>query len=358
MPKWDEQMIKRHLEKEPEHTPDYEAMWSRIQWEADNRRSGWSRDDEPEMKLAQSRKRSRKGALIALSTVAAVSIGVLGWQYTGSSVVTPVSTPSQASISPSSISLQATPDLNQPIQAQVLQQGIGLHIQQAQLKFDKEFGNSATFRLQLAGVDDVPFDFATFSKASIIDMQTSKASYTSLLGFQKDQDSTSDERFQLSRSVTQADQQSYVIKLQDLYLIQRQRTALPTNIQLNKKYDVQAGQLWSISFQKYGWSKDYKKLTIHYTSDKDITHIPDVTIALPGYTNVSNYLRLQDSIENQLISNGMEMKDNGKSIIQEFEFKQSLTQKERDNVRLYFDYGLLKQQIRGTWRIPFTVHSE
>ncbi|MEW4368869.1 hypothetical protein [Paenibacillus kandeliae] len=357
MPKWDEQTIKRHLDKEPEHTPDYEAMWSRIQWEADNRRSGWSRDDEPEMKLVESRKRSKRIAIVALSAVAAVSIGVWNWQYPGQSVGIPASIPVQASTS-SPISLKAIPDIAQPIHTQVLQQGVGLSIQQAQLHFDSDIGNRATFQLQLAGVDPLDFTFATFAKASIIDMQTNKATYSSLMGFQKDQDVTTDEQFQLSRSVTQADQQSYVIKLQDLYLIQRKHTALPANIQLNKKYDVQAGQLWSLSFQKYEWSNDNKKLTVRYTSDKDMTHIPEVTIALQGYTNIGNYLRLQDSLENQSISKSMQMGNNGKRIVQEFEFKQPLTQKERDSVRLYFDYGLLTQQIKGTWRIPFTVHSE
>ncbi len=358
MPKWDEQTVKHHMQKELIHTPDYETMWSRIQRETNNRRSGWNRNDQPDKKPTVSRQMGKKITIIAMCTAATVSIVILSWQVAQQS--TPTKMNQQAShhseltiphTQNDDISMDNVLPAMKNINIEAVQNGTGLRLNTGRFNFDSDGIESLTLNLSLFGIDTSTFDYASFAEGELVNAGNGSDVISALNGFDKAKNYFADETFVLNESANIMDNQQYLAKFKDLILIKHHSLKMPSNMQVGKPYTIHPGKKAIFSLQSRNWSENNRKLTIRYNLDKNITHIPDSTQF--NQLQAMNKLALYKNGEPMSYSSNLSFQRNG--IEQQFDFNTPITETAKKDIDFYFNYADIVQILDGQWTISFSM---
>ncbi|WP_411345770.1 hypothetical protein ACE3MZ_07180 [Paenibacillus sp. WLX1005] len=355
MPKWDEQTIKRHLDKEPEQTPDYDGMWSRIQREVDNRRSGWSRDDQPKMKQFRSQKRGRRGGVIALGVVAAIGIGVLGWQYNEQSI--PIQSTQQASYNVESAiphaqdnSLNKSLPITKNLNIESVQNGVGLRLNTGRFNVNPDGIESLTLNFSLFGIDKSTFDYASFVEGDLVNAGNGSDVISTLNGFDKAKNYFADETFSLNESANIMDKQQYLVKFKDLVLIKHHNLKLPSNMQTGKQYTIHPGEQANFLLHSLNWSDNHRKLTLRYSLDQSVIKIPDND----QFHKLQAMNKLVLRKNGELLDYSSSLTTEGDIAEQQFDFNTPMVDDQQD-IDFYFDYANIVQTLDGQWTISFSM---
>ncbi len=239
--------------------------------------------------------------------------------------------------------------------------GVGLKINTATTIGTPDELQSLKLNLSVSGLDTSKFNVASFGDASLVNQDIGSTVHTKLHGFTEPGMKSTDETFSLLDSYDIGQGHAFLLKMQDLYLIQREQIMLPAHAQVDKSYMLRPSsgvtQPTGVALEGILWEQG-RTLTVTYrlSSTADGLSAQQVNMK-SGLNDLS--ADIPPMGQNQSIQlSPQSTTRQGDSIQQQFAAPITLTEQEQEAMRLSFNYGKLVQKIEGGWTVPFELDED
>jgi len=324
----DDSLIRHQMSKLRDDSLDYESIWQKVELETRRRQSKWNPAEEKTIRY------KHKWKVVVMGLIGVCCIGIAAIQMGG--------VPSIMN------TVLSTPSVVQKIGATAEDKGIQYTVDTVTFKKYTDQTNYIQLKSSLNGIKRLDFKYAKFKKSVLTDLESGKKfsitadQFTSADGLQASTDIILDNM--------KPGEHHFRLQLRDLYLIDKKEIPIEGTIAPGKNYKIPVNPPLSIKVKQFDWSNANQKLIFKYVMLPD-TPANNTIKLISGSMDEASYVTVK-SKDGRPEINSMNAEPDG--IRQEFHFS-SMTDQQRNQVKLSYMQGSIVQQVSGYWCMDFSI---